>query len=150
MLKAGDPAPEFAAPDDNGGEFALGALRGKKVILYFYPKDNTPGCTQEACDFRDLAAAAEAKGAVVVGVSPDSPKSHAGFKAKHALPFTLVADSGKEIVNAYGVWVEKKNYGRSYMGVARTTFVLDEQGVVARVFENVKVKGHASAVVESL
>ena len=150
MLKVGDPAPDFTAPDDAGGEFALAALRGKKVILYFYPKDNTPGCTQEACDFRDLASAAEAKGAVVVGVSPDSPKSHAGFKAKHALPFALVADPDKEIVNKYGVWVEKKNYGRSYMGVARTTFVLDEHGSVARVFENVKVKGHANAVVESL
>ena len=150
MLKVGDPAPDFTAPDDAGGEFTLSALRGKKVILYFYPKDNTPGCAQEACDFRDLASAAEEKGTVVVGVSPDSPKSHAGFKAKHAIPFTLVADAGKEIVNEYGVWIEKKNYGRSYMGVARTTFVLDEQGAVARVFENVKVKGHASAVVESL
>ena len=150
MLKVGDPAPDFTAPDDAGGEFALAALRGKKVILYFYPKDNTPGCAQEACDFRDLASAAEAKGTVVVGVSPDSPKSHAGFKAKHALPFALVADPDKEIVNKYGVWVEKKNYGRSYMGVARTTFVLDEQGAVARVFENVKVKGHANAVIESL
>ena len=150
MLKAGDPAPDFTAPDDDGGEFTLSALRGKKVILYFYPKDNTPGCTQEACDFRDLTSAAAEKGAVIVGVSPDSPKSHAGFKAKHALPFALVADPGKEIVNEYGVWVEKKNYGRSYMGVARTTFVLNEQGAVARVFENVKVKGHANAVLESL
>ena len=150
MVKAGDTAPDFTAADDAGKEFTLGSLRGSKVVLYFYPKDNTPGCTQEACDFRDLSPALSQKNSVVVGVSTDGVRSHQNFKTKYSLPFTLVADPDKEIVNQYGVWVEKKNYGRSYMGVARTTFVIDEEGVVERVFENVKVKGHAGAVLESL
>lgn len=150
MVKVGDAAPCFTAADDTGAEFTLGALRGRKVILYFYPRNNTPGCTEEACDFRDLSPALPEKNSVVVGVSTDSVKSHQNFKSKHSLPFTLIADPDKEIVNSYGVWVEKKNYGRSYMGVARTTFVIDEEGVVERVFENVKVKGHAGAVLESL
>lgn len=150
MTKAGDAAPDFTAADDTGAEFTLGALRGRKVILYFYPRDNTPGCTQEACDFRDLSPALSEKNSVVIGVSTDSVKSHRNFKSRYALPFTLVADPDREIVSRYGVWVEKKNYGRSYMGVARTTFVIDEEGVVERVFESVKVKGHANAVLESL
>ena len=150
MVKVGDAAPDFTAADDTGAEFTLGSLRGSKVVLYFYPKDNTPGCTQEACDFRDLSPALTEKDSVVIGVSTDSVKSHQNFKGKYSLPFTLVADPNKEIVNKYGVWVEKKNYGRSYMGVARTTFVIDKEGVVEHVFENVKVKGHAGAVFESL
>ena len=150
MVKVGDAAPGFTAADDTGAEFTLSTLHGRKVVLYFYPKDNTPGCTQEACDFRDLSPALPEKNAVVIGVSTDSVRSHQNFKSTHSLPFTLVADPDKEIVNSYGVWVEKKNYGRSYMGVARTTFVIDEEGVVERVFENVKVKGHAGAVLESL
>ena len=150
MVKVGDTAPDFTAADDTGAEFTLGSLRGSKVTLYFNPKDNTPGCTQEACDFRDLSPALTEKDSVVIGVSTDSVKSHQNFKGKYSLPFTLVADPNKEIVNKYGVWVEKKNYGRSYMGVARTTFVIDKEGVVEHVFENVKVKGHAGAVFESL
>lgn len=150
MVQVGDAAPDFTAADDTGAEFTLGSLCGRKVVLYFYPKDNTPGCTQEACDFRDLSPALSGKNSVVIGVSTDSVRSHRNFKSKYSLPFTLVADPEREIVNTYGVWVEKKNYGRSYMGVARTTFVIDEQGIVERVFENVKVKGHAGAVLESL
>ena len=150
MVKVGDAAPDFTAADDTGAEFTLGSLRGSKVVPYFYPKDNTPGCTQEACDFRDLSPALSQKDSVVIGVSTDSVKSHQNFKGKYSLPFALVADPDKEIVNKYGVWVEKKNYGRSYMGVARTTFVIDKEGVVEHVFENVKVKGHAGAVLESL
>ena len=150
MVTVGEAAPDFIAADDSGAEFALSSLRGSRVILYFYPKDNTPGCTQEARDFRDLSPALAGKDAVVVGVSTDGVKSHRNFKTRYSLPFTLVADPDRDIVNRYGVWVEKKNYGRSYMGVARTTFVIDEEGVVERVFENVKVKGHANAVLESL
>lgn len=150
MVQVGDTAPDFTAADDTGAEFTLGSLRGSKVVLYFYPKDNTPGCTQEACDFRDLSPALSLKNSVVIGVSTDSVRSHRNFKGKYSLPFTLVADPEREIVNAYGVWVEKKNYGRSYMGVARTTFVIDEEGIVEHVFRDVKVKGHAGAVLESL
>ncbi|MDE2836354.1 MAG: thioredoxin-dependent thiol peroxidase [Chloroflexota bacterium] len=150
MVKVGDAAPDFTAAADTGEEFTLGSLRGSRVVLYFYPKDNTPGCTQEACDFRDLSPALSEKNAVVVGVSIDSVKSHRNFKNRYSLPFTLVADPDKAIVNRYGVWVEKKNYGRSYMGVARTTLVIDENGVIEHVFDNVKVKGHAGAVLGSL
>lgn len=150
MVKVGDAAPGFTAADDAGGEFTLGSLRGRKVVLYFYPRDNTPGCTQEACDFRDLSPALFEKNAVVIGVSTDNVKSHRNFKSKYSLPFTLVADPDKDVVSTYGVWVEKKQYGRSFMGVARTTFVIDEAGVVERVFESVKVKGHADAVLEAL
>ena len=150
MVQVGDTAPDFTAADDGSAEFTLGSLRGRKVALYFYPRDNTPGCTQEACDFRDLSPALSERNTVVIGVSTDGVKSHQNFKSKYSLPFTLVADPDMEVVNKYGVWVEKKNYGRSYMGVARTTFVIDEEGVVEHVFEHVKVKGHAGTVLESL
>ena len=150
MLEVGAGAPDFTATTDTGEEISLSSLRGKKVVLYFYPRDNTPGCTQEACDFRDREEALAAKGAVVLGVSTDSAASHEKFKAKHALPFTLLADPEKELVSAYGVYQEKKQYGRSFMGVVRTTFVIDADGVIANVFEKVKVKGHADAVLDSL
>ena len=150
MLEVGAGAPDFTATTDTGEEISLSSLRGKKVVLYFYPRDNTPGCTQEACDFRDREEALAAKGAVVLGVSTDSAASHEKFKAKHALPFTLLADPDKELVSAYGVYQEKKQYGRSFMGVVRTTFVIDADGVIANVFEKVKVKGHADAVLDSL
>ena len=150
MLKIGEKAPDFTAVTETGAEISLSSLRGKKVVLYFYPRDNTPGCTQEACDFRDREEALAAKGAVVLGVSTDSAASHEKFKAKHALPFTLLADPEKELVSAYGVYQEKKQYGRSFMGVVRTTFVIDADGVIANVFEKVKVKGHADAVLDSL
>ncbi|MCH7481965.1 MAG: thioredoxin-dependent thiol peroxidase [Chloroflexi bacterium] len=150
MLEVGARAPDFTATTDTGEQISLSSLRGKKVVLYFYPRDNTPGCTQEACDFRDREEALAAKGAVVLGVSTDSAASHEKFKAKHALPFTLLADPEKELVSAYGVYQEKKQYGRSFMGVVRTTFVIDADGVIANVFEKVKVKGHADAVLDSL
>ena len=150
MLKVGEKAPEFTAVTDTGAEISLSSLRGKKVVLYFYPRDNTPGCTTEACDFRDRAEALAAKDAVVLGVSTDTVASHEKFKAKYSLPFTLLADPDKELVSAYGVYQEKKQYGRSFMGTVRTTFVIDEDGTIANVFNSVKVKGHADAVLESL
>ena len=150
MVKVGEVAPDFTAAADTGADFTLGSMRGRKVVLYFHPRDNTPGCTQEACDFRDLSPTLSEKNTVVIGVSTDSVMSHQNFKSKYSLPFTLVADPEREIVNQYGVWVEKKNYGRSYMGVARTTLVIDEAGIIERIFEDVRVKGHAGAVLGSL
>jgi len=146
MPNVGDAAPDFTAQTDRGETLTLSSLKGKKVVLYFYPKDNTPGCTQEACDFRDHAPAFADKNTVVLGVSTDSVKSHQGFKSKFSLPFTLVADPDREIVQKYGVWREKKNYGKAYMGVVRSTFVIDEQGKIAKIYDNVRVKGHAEAV----
>ena len=150
MPEVGQMAPDFTAVTDAGEEIRLSSLRGRKVVLYFYPKDNTPGCTQEACDFRDRQAAFEAQNAVVLGVSTDSAKSHQGFKSKHGLPFTLLADPDKELVSTYGVYREKKQYGRTYMGTVRTTFVIDESGKIAQVFDNVRVNGHADAVLEAI
>ena len=150
MPEIGEKAPDFTAMSDAGEEVSLSSLRGKKVVLYFYPRDDTPGCTTEACDFRDRAEALAAKDAVVLGVSTDSVASHEKFKAKHALPFTLLADPSKELVNAYGVYQEKKQYGRSYMGTVRTTFIIDPDGTITNVFEKVKVKDHADAVLASL
>ncbi len=150
MPAIGDKAPDFTATTDAGEEISLSSLRGKKVVLYFYPRDNTPGCTQEACDFRDRAEALAAKDAVVLGVSTDSVASHQKFKAKHSLPFTLLADPDKELVTAYGVYQEKKQYGRSFMGTVRTTFVIDPDGTIVNVFEKVRVKDHADAVLASL
>jgi len=146
MPDVGDMAPDFTATTDSGDEVTLSSLQGKKVVLYFYPKDNTTGCTREACDFRGNLEAFTAKDAVILGVSTDSVKSHQGFKAKHELPFTLVADPDKEIVQKYGVFVEKKNYGRSYMGVVCTTFLIDEAGMIEKVYNKVKVAGHVDAV----
>ncbi len=150
MPEVGQRAPDFTATTDAGEEISLRSLRGKKVVLYFDPRDNTPGCTQEACDFRDRAEALAAKDAVVLGVSTDSVASHQKFKAKHSLPFTLLADPDKELVTAYGVYQEKKQYGRSFMGTVRTTFVIDPDGTIVNVFEKVRVKDHADAVLASL
>ena len=150
MPEIGEKAPDFTAMSDAGEEVSLSSLRGKKVVLYFYPRDDTPGCTTEACDFRDRAEALAAKDAVVLGVSTDSVASHEKFKAKHALPFTLLADPSKELVNAYGVYQEKKQYGRSYMGTVRTTFIIDPDGTITNVFDRVRVNGHAAAVLASL
>ena len=150
MPKIGEKAPDFTATTDTGAEISLSSLRGKKVVLYFYPRDNTPGCTTEACDFRDRAEALAAKDAVVLGVSTDTVASHEKFKAKYSLPFTLLADPDKELVSAYGVYQEKKQYGRSFMGTVRTTFVIDPGGTITSVFEKVKVKDHADAVLASL
>ncbi len=150
MLKEGDKAPDFTAKDDQGHEVSLKDFRGKKIVLYFYPKDNTSGCTKEACDFRDNLGRIERKDAVVLGVSPDSEKSHEKFKSKFDLTFPLLADEDKKLVNAYGVWKEKSMYGRKYMGVERTTFVIDEKGKIAKIFPKVKVTGHADEVLAAL
>jgi peroxiredoxin Q/BCP len=150
MPAVGDSAPDFTATTDTGEELSLSSLLGKKVILYFYPKDNTSGCTREACDFRDNLDALAAKNAVVLGVSTDSVKSHQNFKGKYDLPFTLLADPDKDLVEKYGVYVEKKNYGRTYMGVVRTTFVIDEAGKIEKVFNKVKINGHIDEVLASV
>jgi peroxiredoxin Q/BCP len=142
MLKAGDKAPDFQAPTDAGESVSLKDFRGRKVILYFYPKDNTPGCTQEACDFRDSIARFKKKEVVVLGVSPDSIESHKKFKSKFDLPFALLADEDHKIAEAYGAWGEKSMYGKKFMGIIRSTFLIDEKGKIGEVFEKVKVDGH--------
>jgi peroxiredoxin Q/BCP len=149
-VTVGLPAPDFKLLDENGGERSLAEFRGQPVVLYFYPKDDTPGCTKEACGFRDGYAAYKRAGVVVLGISPDDPKSHTKFKEKFDLPFTLLADTDHLIAEAYGVWALKKFMGREYFGVLRTTFLIDAQGVVAQVFENVKPEGHAEEVLAAL
>ena len=148
--EVGAPAPDFTAPTDGGGTLQLSALRGRKVVLYFYPRDNTPGCTREAEGFRDRIADFEAAGAVVVGVSRDSVRSHDRFKAKHGLPFALVSDEDGAICEAYGTWVEKRNYGRTYMGIQRATFLIDEDGIVRHIWPRVKVAGHVDEVLAAV
>ena len=150
MLKEGDKAPEFTVKDDQGNSVTLKDLRGKKVVLYFYPKDDTPGCTKEACDFRDNLGRIHRKDAVVLGVSPDSEKKHQKFKTKYELTFPLLADEDKKIVTDYGVWKEKSMYGRKYMGVERTTFIIDERGKIAKIFPKVSVTGHVDEVMKAL
>lgn len=149
-LTVGMKAPGFRAQTDEGKEVALADFRGKKVVLYFYPRDNTPGCTREACAFRDGMAQLKRQGAVVLGVSTDSVPSHRGFKEKFKLNFPLLSDAGKEIVQAYGVWKEKSLYGRRYMGLERTTFVIDEEGKLMKAFPKVQVDGHFKEVLETL
>jgi peroxiredoxin Q/BCP len=150
MLQEGTLAPDFTLPADGGGEVTLSDYRGKKIVLYFYPKDNTSGCTTEACNFRDDYSEITAAGAVVLGVSPDSIKSHAGFKLKHNLPFALLSDPDHNVAEMYGAWGEKKMYGRTYMGIIRSTFVIDEEGTIIKVFPKVKVKNHSQEVLEVL
>ncbi|MFL5520517.1 MAG: thioredoxin-dependent thiol peroxidase [Gemmatimonadales bacterium] len=150
MLKEGAKAPAFSLPADDGRTVALKELKGTKVVLYFYPKDDTSGCTVEACEFRDSWASVQRMGAVVLGVSPDGVKSHGRFKEKFELPFPLLADEDHAVANAYGVWGEKSMYGRKYFGILRTTFIIDEAGRVAKVFEKVKPKGHAAEVLAAL
>jgi len=142
-LKIGDLAPDFKI-----GEIALSAYKGKKVVLYFYPKDNTPGCTAESCDLRDNYEFLKSKGYEVIGVSPDSEKSHTNFTSKFGLPFPLVADSEKEVLQAYGVWGEKKNYGKTYFGVIRTTFIIDENGVIEDIITKVDTKAHTKQIIK--
>lgn len=149
-LAPGDPAPPFSLPADDGRTVSLADFRGKKVVLYFYPKDDTPGCTTEACGFRDSWAEVVRAGAVVLGVSPDGVSSHARFRKKHALPFPLLADPDHRVAEAYGAWGEKTLYGRKHQGVLRTTFIIDEGGRIARVFERVQPAGHAADVLASL
>ncbi len=148
MLQTGDRFPDFQLQDQSGDVVSLGDLAGKPAVIFFYPKDDTSGCTAEACEFRD--ALPTFPGARVLGVSPDPVKSHRKFVDKYGLNFTLLADPDHALLEAAGVWVEKSMYGRTYMGVARTTFVLDEQGIVKHVFEKVKPQGHAAQVAEAL
>jgi peroxiredoxin Q/BCP len=149
ILSVGDTAPDFTLPTDNGGTLSLSDLRGRKVVLYFYPKDDTPGCTVEAQDFAKLHTQFEKAGVVVLGVSKDDVKKHDKFKAKHCLPFTLVSDNA-EMCESYGVWVEKSMYGRKYMGIERSTFLMDEQGVITHIWPKVKVTGHAESVLNAM
>ncbi len=146
MVEIGEAAPGFTAPTDGGGSLNLQSLRGKKVVLYFYPKDDTPGCTKEACGFRDRLPDFGALDARILGVSKDSAAKHDRFKAKYELPFSLVSDETGEICRAYGTWVEKSMYGRKYMGIDRATFLIDETGLVRQVWRKVKVKGHVEEV----
>jgi peroxiredoxin Q/BCP len=150
MIEIGAAAPNFSAPTDGGGSIHLKDLRGKKVVLYFYPKDNTPGCTTESCDFRDAQAKFVAKDAVILGVSPDSVKSHDKFKEKFDLPFTLISDEDHKIAEAYGVWQEKSMYGRKYMGIQRSTFVIDEKGKIAAIYDKVKANGHVADLLDKV
>ncbi len=149
MIKEGNKAPDFSAADQNGNKVKLSAFKGKKnVVLYFYPKDMTPGCTTEACDFRDQFK--KFKGAEILGVSIDPPERHQKFIDKYDLPFTLISDVDQKVVNKYGVWQEKKLYGRKFMGIVRSTFIIDKTGVVRKIFPKVKVKNHVDEVMQAL
>lgn len=150
MVDAGDPAPDFQAVDDQGRTVSLTDFRGRPVVLYFYPKDDTPGCTREACAFRDLFGELQRAGAAVLGVSPDGTASHARFKEKHGLPFPLLSDPDHRIAEAYGVWKEKRMYGRTYYGVERTTFVIGPDGRVAAVIRGVKPVEHPARALAAL
>ncbi|MCA9525088.1 MAG: peroxiredoxin [Myxococcales bacterium] len=150
MIQPGEIAPDFTLSSDAHGDVTLSALRGKPVVLYFYPKDDTPACTQEACDFTASMGRLQALGATVLAVSPDSLRRHANFRRKHGLGIPLLSDPEKQVHELYGTWAEKTLYGRTYMGTLRTTFVIDAAGVVQHVFEKVKVKGHVDAVIEAL
>lgn len=149
-LKGGDKAPDFTAKDQNGKTVSLSDFKGKNVILYFYPKDDTPGCTAEACDFRDNYQSLLGKGFAVIGVSTDDEKSHKKFESKYSLPFPLIADPDKSIVETYGVWVEKNMYGRKYMGTARTTFLIDATGVITTIIDKVDTKNASQQVIDLL
>jgi peroxiredoxin Q/BCP len=149
-LKEGDKAPSFTAKDQNGNPVSLSDYSGKDIILYFYPKDDTPGCTAEACDFRDNYQSLQQKGFTVIGVSTDDEKSHTKFISKYQLPFSLISDTEKEIVEAYGVWVEKNNYGKKYMGTARKTFVIDGNGTIKKIIDKVDTKEASKQVIDLL
>ncbi len=149
-LKIGDKAPDFKGVDQDGEYKTLSNFKGKKLILYFYPKDNTPGCTNEACDLRDNYNMWLNKGYDVVGVSPDSQQSHQKFKIKHELPFALISDPEKVIIKEYGAWGPKKLYGREYEGLLRTTFVINEKGYIENIFEKVKTKDHTNQILETI
>ena len=150
MVEQGSKAPSFELMSDKGEKVSLKDLTGKKVVLYFYPRDNTPGCTKEACSFSENKRKLEKAGAVVIGISTDSVASHQKFKEKYDLSFTLLSDPDKEVVKKYGVWKEKNMYGKKVMGVERTTFILDEHGKIAHIFPKVKVDGHTEEVLKAL
>ena len=147
-LSVGDKAPDFKIKDQDGKTVSLKDYKGKKVVLYFYPKDDTPGCTAESCNLRDNYKALQKKGYEVLGISSDSEKSHLKFIDKYKLPFTLLADTEKEVHNLYGTWVEKSMYGRKYMGTARVTFIIDEKGKIEKIIDKVKTKDHTSQIFE--
>jgi len=149
-IRAGMEAPDFTLQSDSGTSVTLSGLRGRPVVLYFYPRDDTPGCTVEACEFRDAWGDVEKAGAVVIGVSPDDVPSHGRFRTKFQLPFPLLADPDHRVAELYGVWGEKSMYGGTFFGILRTTFVIDPGGRVRQVFERVKPKGHAARVLEAL
>jgi len=148
-LKAGDKAPEFTATNQHGKKISLSDFKGRKVVLYFYPEDDTPTCTEQACNLRDNYGALKKQGFEVLGVSPDSEKSHLKFEKKFSLPFTLLADADHKIIDQYGVWGEKQMFGRHYMGVHRTTFVIDEKGIIWHIFLKPKNKAHAEEILKS-
>lgn len=150
MLKIGDKAPDFSLLSDSGKKFSLKNLKGHKIILYFYPKDNTSGCTKEACDFRDSIKTFENKETVILGISKDSIESHKNFKSKYNLPFALLSDEEGQMVNDYGVWKEKSMYGKKYMGIERTTFLIDEKGKIKEIWNKVKVPGHVLDIISKL
>lgn len=150
MVQLGEMVPDFTLPASNGKEVSLSDFRGKKVVLYFYPKDMTPGCTTEACDFRDQNEQMKEHGAVVIGISPDSIKSHEKFIEKHCLPFLLLSDEDHRVAEMFGVWKLKKRYGREYMGIERSTFLIDENGVLREEWRDVKVNGHVDEVLNSV
>lgn len=150
MLQENDLAPDFALPADDGSTVRLSELRGRKVILFFYPKADTPGCTIEACEFRDLQPDIRERGAEVFGISPDPVEDLVKFREKYGLPYRLLADPDHQVAEAYGVWAEKSMYGRKYMGVERSTFLIDEEGRVAKAFRRVNAKGHAGDVLAAL
>ncbi|MDR0714980.1 MAG: thioredoxin-dependent thiol peroxidase [Bacteroidales bacterium] len=147
-LAIGDKAPDFKGIKQDGKEISLNDFRGRKLVLYFYPKDNTGGCTAEACSLRDAYDDFQDKGYAIVGVSPDNERSHTGFILKHRLPFPLIADSNHAIAELYGVWGEKKLYGKTYMGILRTTFVIDEKGIIEHIVEKVDTKNHAAQLLK--
>ena len=149
-LQQGDKAPNFTANDQNGNPVSLAKFNGKNVILYFYPKDDTPGCTAESCDFRDNYQSLVSKGFEVIGVSVDDENSHKKFESKHQLPFTLIADTDHSVVEAYGVWVEKNMYGKKYMGTARTTFIINGDGIIDKVIDKVDTKASSQQVLNLL
>ena len=150
LVAKGDRAPDFTLPSDDGGDVTLSALRGRKVVLYFYPKDDTPGCTTQACDLRDAMPTFQGLDAVVLGVSPDSVASHGKFRDKFGLNYPLLADEDHRVAEAYGVWKEKNMYGRKLMGVERSTFLIDEDGRIEEAWRKVSPKGHAELVAEAL
>ena len=150
VLKEGDPAPSIKVDDDQGQPFTLAALKGKNVVLYFYPKADTPGCTKEACEFRDNSKKFTKADTVIVGVSPDKAAAQSKFKDKFDLPFTLLADVDHQVAEAYGTWVEKSMYGRNYMGVERSTFLIGKDGKIKKIFRKVKAVGHADEVYRAL
>jgi len=150
MIAEGHSAPDFSLPTDGGGSITLSQLRGKPVVVYFYPKDDTPGCTKEAIAFSAASEDFAALGATIVGISPDPVAKHDKFKAKHDLTVTLAADESNDVAQAYGVWVEKSMYGKTYMGVERSTFVVDSEGNVAKIWRKVKVPGHSDAVLKAV